>query len=108
MTYNFTNVAAPALTTTIMPATGTVELVEGSPQGDYLTTAFGGTSVTVSIVPPSGWTLTSVTWSSGSSTLSVPAPGVEETHTFQYTVSQSGGGSKSNAGTFKIKKAGGL
>lgn len=106
MTYNFTDVAAPSLATNIL-ATGDVDLVSGSPQGDLLTSAFGGTSVTVTIVPPSGWTLTSVSWSGGGTgTFTVPSPGVENTYSFNYTVSQSGA-SKSNGGVFKIKKAGG-
>lgn len=106
MSYNFTNAATPTLATTILPASDEVDLVDGSPQGDYLTTAFRGTSVTVIITPPSGWTLTSVTWSSGNGTFPVPAPGVENTYTFEYTVAQAGS-SKSNGGNFKIKKAGG-
>lgn len=107
MTYNFNDVAAPSLLTTILPASGDVALVNGSPQGDYITSAYSGSTVSVTIVPPSGWTLTSVSWSNGSSgTFTVPNPGVENTYTFNYTVSQSGA-SKSNGGVFKIKKAGG-
>jgi FtsP/CotA-like multicopper oxidase with cupredoxin domain len=106
MTYNFNDAAAPSLSTTILAATGNVDLVNGSPQGDYITSAYTGSTVTVTIVPPSGWTLTSVSWSSGSNTLTVPNPGVEETHSFNYTVTQNGS-SKSNGGVFKIKKAGG-
>lgn len=107
MSYNFNDVATPSLTTTILPATGDVDLVDGSDQGDLLTSRYSGTSVTVIIVPPSGWTLTSVSWSGGGNgTFTVPNPGVENTYTFNYTVSQSGA-SKSNGGVFKIKKAAG-
>lgn len=106
MTYNFTDAANPTLPTTIVPASGDVDLVDGSPQGDYITTAFAGTTVTVTIVPPSGWTLTSVNWSRGNGTFTVPAPGIELSCDFNYTISQSGG-SKTNGGVFKIKKAGG-
>lgn len=107
MSYNFTDAATPSLATTILPASGDVDLVDGSPQGDYITTSFSGSTVVVTIVPPSGWTLNSVSWSSGNGTFSVPSPGVEDIYTFNYTVSQSGGPSKSNGGMFKIKKAGG-
>jgi hypothetical protein len=107
MTYNFNDVAAPSLPTTILAATGNVDLVSGSPQGDLLTSAYSGSSVTVTIVPPSGWTLAAVSWSDGGTgTLPVPNPGVENTYTFNYTVAQSGV-SKSSGGVFKIKKAGG-
>jgi hypothetical protein len=105
MTYNFTDAPTPSLPTAIMPATNNVELVAGSPQGDYITAAYGGSTVTVTIVPPSGWTLTTVTWSGGSNILTVPRPGVEDSHDFSYTVTQ-GGTSKTNGGVFKIKRAG--
>jgi hypothetical protein len=107
MSYNFTDAPTPKLRTTNLPASGDVELMDGSPQGDYITSTYGGTTVVVTIEPPSGWTLTSVTWSCGNGTLTVPDPGFEKVYTFDYTVSQSGA-SKSNGGTFKIKKAGGL
>lgn len=106
MSYNFTDAATPSLRTTIMPASGDVDLIDGSPQGDYITSEFEGTTVSVTIVPPSGWTLTSVTWSSGNGTFTVPNPGVEDIYTFNYTVAQTGA-SKTNGGVFKIKKAGG-
>jgi hypothetical protein len=106
MTYQFTDVANPQLATYIN-ATNEVHLVDGSPQEELITSAYGGTSVTISIVPPSGWTLTSVVWDSGNGTYTVPADGVTITHSFTYTISQSGSASKSNGGVFKIKKAGG-
>jgi hypothetical protein len=108
MTYNFNDVAAPSLPTFIPAGSDAVELVDGSPQGDLLSSSYSGTSVFVTIAPPSGWTVTAVSWSNGSSgTLVVPAPGIEVTYTFNYTISQTGQASKSNGGVFKIKKAGG-
>jgi hypothetical protein len=105
MTYQFNDVATPVLPTTIVPASGDVELVQGSPQIDSLSSAFAGTTVSVTIAPPTGWTLTSVNWSSHNGNFPVPNPGAEDTYTFNYTVSQSGA-SKSNTGVFKIKRAG--
>src|SRR5262249_11241969 len=96
------------LPTAILPASGDVVLVQGSPQVNSLTTAFSGTTVRVTIAPPTGWTLTSVNWSSGNGIFNVPNPGSEDTYTFNYTVSQAGGPSKSNSGVFKIKRAGGI
>jgi hypothetical protein len=104
--YTFTDDATPALPTTILPAPGGVDLVNGSPQIDELSASFGGSTVTVTIVPPSGWTLMNVSWSSGNGTFTVPAPGVEVSYDFTYTVAQSGV-IKTNGGVFKIKKAGG-
>lgn len=104
--YNFTDAANPQLATFINAAYE-VDLVDGSPQGDFITTAFSGTSVTITIVPPSGWTLVSVDWDSGNGTYTVPAPGTVVTRSFEYTVAQ-GAQQKSNTGVFKIKKAGGL
>lgn len=107
MTYNFTDDPSPELPTTIDPATGAVALDEGSPQGDYLTHAFSGRTVSISILPPSGWTLDDVTWSGGGTgTFTVPVAGQEETHSFTYTVSQNGS-SQNDGGVFKIKRAGG-
>jgi hypothetical protein len=104
--HTMTNVATPALPTTILP-TEVVDLVNGSPQLDYITYGSSITTVSITIVPPAGWTLDSVTWSTGSGTYTVPAPGGEDTYSFTYTVSQTGGPVKSNGGVFKIKKAGG-
>jgi hypothetical protein len=106
MTYQFTDTATPVLPTTILPASGDVDLVHGSPQSNFLSTAFSGSTVSVTIAPPSGWTLTSVSWSTGGTgTFPVPRPGGEDTYEFNYTVSQNGS-SKTNTGVFKIKRAG--
>ena len=106
MTYQFNDTPTPVLPTTILPASGDVDLVQGSPQINSLSTAFSGSTVSVTIAPPSGWTLTSVNWSSGGTgTFPVPNPGAEDTYTFDYTVSQNGS-SRSNTGVFKIKRAG--
>lgn len=103
MTYNFKDEANPSMPTEI-DATGGVILQAGSPQGDLITDAFSGSTISVSIVPPSGWSLDSVVWpNGGNGTFTVPAPGVEETHPFTYTVSQRGQ-SQSSSGYFKIKK----
>lgn len=106
MTYQFIDSATPVLSTTIMPASGDVDLVDGSPQIDALSTSFTGSTVSVTIAPPTGWTLTSVNWSSGNGIFTVPRPGAEDTYTFDYTVTQNGS-TKSNTGVFKIKRAGG-
>lgn len=105
MAYNFTDAANPVLHTTI-DATGSVSLVDGEEQGDYITSAFRPTTVTVTIVPPSGWTLASVNWSAGTGTFVVPAFGREDVYSFDYTVVL-GGTSQTNRGFFKIKRAGG-
>jgi hypothetical protein len=107
MAYTFYDDATPSLPTTILPASGELDLVNGSPQVDSISAAYGGSSVTVTIVPPSGWTLTSVTWSGGGPTFTIPAAGVENTYTFDVTVTQ-GTVSKTKGGTFKIKKAGSI
>jgi hypothetical protein len=103
MTYNFRDDPTPSLPTMIA-MTGGVVLQQGSPQGDLITEEFGGDNISVSIVPPRGWSLDAVVWpNGGSGTFSVPDPGVEEVHPFNFTVSQDGQ-SLSNAGQFKIKK----
>lgn len=103
MTYNFRDDPSPTLPSVIDP-TGGVALEDGSPQGDLLTSSFGGSQVSVSIEPPSGWSLDSVIWDSGGSgTFDVPPAGTEEAHDFTYTVSQNGS-SKQGQGTFKLKK----
>ena len=104
MTYNFTDDPTPDLTTHL-DAAGDVQLTAGSPQGDFITNEFSGSTVVVTIVPPSGWNLTSVEWSSGNGTFTVPSPGVVETYSFDFTVSY-GALQKSNSGVFKIKKTG--
>src|SRR5690606_28616656 len=103
-TYNFTDEANPQLATFINAAYE-VDLVDGSPQGDFLTTAYSGSTVTSTIVPPDGWNLVSVDGDSGNGTYSVPAPGQVVTRSFEYTVAQ-GAQQKSNSGVFKIKKTG--
>ena len=107
MTYQFIDVPAPVLPTAILPTSGDVVLVEGSPQVDTISPSFPGTTVSVTIAPPTGWTLTDVNWSSGNGTFQIPRPGFEDTYTFDYTVSQAGGPSKTSTGVFKIKRAGG-
>jgi hypothetical protein len=103
MTYNFTDDPSPDLPT-LIDAAGDVVLQDGSPQGDLITDAFSGRTVTVSIVPPSGWTLDDVTWTSGGTgTFPIPGVGEVDSYDFSYTVSQEGN-SKSNTGNFKIKK----
>lgn len=103
MTYNFFDDPAPSLPTEI-DVTGAVVLEDGTPQGNLLSSKFSAGSVSVSIIPPSGWTLDSVTWSNGSAgVLPVPNPGVEETHTFEFVVSQRDEKRAGN-GNFKIKK----
>lgn len=104
MSYNFTDDPTPALTTTIN-AVGDVVLVNGSPQSELITSAYGGSSVTVSIVPPSGWTLSSQTWTPSGPTLTVPPSGQEDTYSFTYSVSQ-GTAKKAGAGVFTLKKNG--
>ena len=106
MTYNFQDEPAPELATEIDP-TGSVTLVDGSPQGDLITDRYSETSVSVSIVPPRGWTLDSVVWvGGGSGTFNVPPEGVEETHQFSYTVSQNGTSLTDDGNHFKIKNIG--
>jgi hypothetical protein len=107
MAYTFYDDATPSVPTTILPASGELDFVNGSPQLDLFSAAYGGSTVTVTIVPPSGWTLTSVVWSSGNGTYRIPAAGVEDTYTFDVTVTQ-GAVSKTKGGTFKIKKAGSI
>lgn len=102
--YNFTDDPSPDLTTFI-DTSGNVQLTDGSPQGDLITDEFGGTSVSISIIPPSGWSLSSVEWNTGNGTYSVPSSGNEDTYSFDFTVSQ-GAQQKSNSGVFKIKKTG--
>jgi hypothetical protein len=105
MTYNFRDDPTPAMPTEIN-VTGGVILASGTPQGDLITENFTGSSVSVSIIPPRGWALDSVVWSGGGGgTFSIPAQGVEETHSFTYTVSQNGT-SLTNGGDFKIKNQG--
>lgn len=102
--YNFNDDPSPDLTTFINTA-GDVQLTDGSPQGDLITDEFGGSSVSISIIPPSGWSLSSVEWNTGNGTYSVPSSGNEDTYSFDFTVSQ-GALQKSNSGVFKIKKTG--
>ncbi len=103
MNYNFTDEAQPNLNAVIGP-TGDVDLANGTIQGDLITDAFSDRSISVSIVPPTGWSLDAVVWSGGGTgTLSVPDPGVETSHPFTYTVSQNGT-SLSASGTFKLKR----
>ncbi|MCA9685033.1 MAG: hypothetical protein KC457_22815 [Myxococcales bacterium] len=104
--YNFEDEANPQLLTFINAA-NEIYLVDGSPQTELITSAFTGSSVTITIVPPSGWTLDSVEWDSGNGTYAVPPTGTTISHDFEYTVSQGTSGQKSNTGTFKIKKTGG-
>jgi hypothetical protein len=104
MPYNFTDDPTPALTTFI-DAAGQVQLVNGSPQSELITSAYAGTSVSVSIVPPNDWTLDSVSWTPGNGTIAVPPEGQEDTYSFSYTVSY-GAQRSSGGGTFKIKKNG--
>lgn len=75
---------------------------------DYWLQALDGrASVQVSIQPPRGWSLQSVNWSNGTGgVLTVPEPGVEESHRFDFQIAQNGT-TLSCAGKFKVKKAGG-
>ena len=103
LTYNFLDEPTPILETTI-DASGSISLTDGAVQGDLITSSFSGGSVSVSIAPPAGWSLDSVTWAGGGSgTISVPDEGTETTHPFSYTVSQNGT-SLSSDGNFKVKK----
>ena len=102
--YNFEDDPNPQLLTFINAA-NEIDLVDGSPQSELITTAFTGSSVTITIVPPSGWTLDSVEWDSGNGTYAVPPTGTSISHDFEYTASQ-GTESKSGNGTFTIKKNG--
>lgn len=106
MTYNFFDDPSPAMRA-LITSTGGVSLQHGTPQGDLITNEFSGSSVSVSIIPPRGWSLVSVIWNGGGSggTFSVPAEGVEETHSFIYTVAQNGT-SLTDSGAFKIKNQG--
>jgi hypothetical protein len=102
--YNYRDEPTPSLQSTF-DATGALTLTQGLEQGDLITDAFSGGSVQVSIAPPSGWSLQSVNWSNGTSgILSVPPPGVEVSHRFDFTLAQNGT-SLSCAGKFKVKKA---
>lgn len=103
--YNFRDEPSPSLQSTI-DATGSATLTQGLDQGDELTSGFSGSSIKVSINPPTGWSLQSVQWSNGSGgVLSVPAPGVEEAHRFDFTLAQNGT-ALTCTGKFKVKKAG--
>lgn len=104
MSYNFTDDPSPDLTTFI-DAAGDVRLTNGSPQGDLITTEFGGTSVSISIVPPTGWSLSSVEWNTGNGTYLIPDSGEVDTYTFNFQITQ-GALQKNGGGIFKIKKAG--
>jgi hypothetical protein len=105
MTYNFRDEPAPVLASQI-DSTGTLNLAEGTPQGDLITDNFTGSSVSVSIRPPRGWSLDEVVWASGGSgTFPIPEPDVEEIHQFSYRVSRDGVAMSDN-GHFKIKKQG--
>ncbi len=105
MTYNFRDEPAPAMAAEIDSAGG-LSLRGGSPQGNLITEAFTGSDISVSIVPPRGWSLDSVVWpNGGGGTLTVPAAGQEETHPFTYTVSLDGT-SLTDSGQFKIKNSG--
>lgn len=106
MTYNFIDDPSPNLNTTIDP-TGNVVLADGTPQVDLLTDNFGAREVSVSISPPSGWSLERIVWTGGGSgTFGVPAPGSETDHPFSYTVSQNGT-QQTASGTIKIKRQSG-
>ncbi len=101
--YNFRDDPSPALQCTI-DATGSAMLTQGPDQGDELSSGFTGSSIQVSIKPPSGWSLQSVRWSNGSTgVLGVPAPGVEESHRFDFTLAQNGT-ALTCTGKFKVKK----
>jgi len=104
--YNFTDDPSPTLPTQIDTGTNDVVLVDGSPQGDLLSAAFGGTQISVSIQPPSGWILKSQNFSNGGTgTLPVPSAGNEDSYTFSYEVeNRSTSEKKSGTGTFKVKK----
>lgn len=105
MSYNFTDDPSPDLTTFI-DAAGDVRLTDGSPQGDLITDEFAGTSVSISIIPPSGWSLSAVDWNTGNGTYTVPSSGNVDTYTFDFQVTQ-GAVQKNGNGVFKIKKSGG-
>lgn len=102
--YNFRDEPSPSLASTI-DATGSATLLQGPEQGNLLSESFTGGSVLVSIQPPTGWSLQSVDWSNGTGgILSVPAPGVEESHRFNFTLAQNGT-SLTGTGKFKVKKS---
>ncbi|MFO7564540.1 MAG: hypothetical protein R6X02_17985 [Enhygromyxa sp.] len=104
MTYNFTDEPTPVLHSQV-DSTGTLTLVNGTPQGDLITDEFSGESVTVYIAPPRGWSLDSVDWpNGGNGTFPIPEPDVEETHPFNFTVKSKDGTNLSSNGHFKIKK----
>lgn len=104
MPFNFTDDPSPDLTTYI-DAAGDVQLTDGGVQGDYITSSFGGSTVTISVLPPSGWNMDWVEWDPGNGTYGIPDPGLQDTYNFEYQVSQ-GTNQKSGTGIFKIKKAG--
>ena len=105
MTYNFYNDPTPAMQAEIDP-TGGLNLSEGSPQVELITSEYSGSTVSVSIVPPTGWSLDYVEWSGGGSgTITVPPVGTEHTHAFTYGISQNGT-RMSDGGDFKIKNQG--
>ncbi|GEM_PF-2215970 len=106
VSYNFTDDPEPSLTT-IITATGAIDLADGDPQGNILTDEFCGRAVSISIEPPTGWILDSVTWTDGGTgTYLVPPVGSETTHGFDYKVSQNGS-ILTGGGSFKIKRQGG-
>lgn len=101
--YNFTDDATPDLPTQINAA-NEVELVDGSPQGDHLTAAYSGSTITVTVVPPSGWSLDDCSLPNNG-TLDVPRAGDEDVYSFTYTVKNSSTSEKkSGSGVFKVKK----
>jgi hypothetical protein len=105
--YNFHDEPTPSLPSAI-DSTGKVTLLDGLEQGDELSASFSASSVQVSIQPPSGWSLQSVNWSNGTTgVLSVPPPGEEVSHRFNFTLAQNGT-SLTGTGKFKVKKATGL
>ncbi len=104
--YNYRDEPSPSLQA-VIDANGAVTLAQGLDQGDLLTAAFSDPAVQVSIQPPTGWSLQSVTWSNRSTggVLSVPAPGQEESHQFDFTLAQNGTALTCKGGKFKVKKA---
>ncbi len=103
MSYNFRDHPTPTLHCEI-DSTGCVILSEGNPQGDLLTESYSGSSVQVTVAPPRGWSLQSINWGNGTGgVLTVPAPGIEESHNFNFTVAQNGTSLSAN-GVFKVKK----
>lgn len=105
MTYNFTDNPSPVLNS-IVDATGAVGLAQGTQQGDLITDNYSGSSVSISITPPAGWSLDDVVWTTGGTgTFDVPATGQEDSHEFTYTVSHNGS-TQTQSGSFRIKKNG--